>query len=463
MNTQELLDPKSWAERTFGGVQLHDMRRTRRAVKAATNLAENPLGSLPAQMHTWKEPKALYRWLDEPDVTFAALMQPHLHQTREQATSAPVVLLVQDTTDIDLSHRRKISGVGQIGNERGRGFFVQTVLAVRPQTREVLGCLAQEPFVRIPAPEGEQRSQRRKREERETAVWMRQVQAIGTPESGSRWVHVGDRGADMFPFFQACRSTQTHFLVRAAQNRRVQESEEEITYALTQARAFASQASRVLELPARHGHQKRSAQLQLAFGQLTLLPPRQEPRAGKEPLPVWVIRVWEEEAPEGEEPLEWVLLTSVPTTTLEQAWERVEWYRQRWLVEDYHQCLKSGCRIEQRQLQTVDGLIRLLGLLSPLAVRLLQVRACAREDPERPAYEVMEPLMLTVLAERTGGSPLSMTVGTFWIEVARLGGYLARSHDGPPGWRTIWKGWLSLQTLASGRSSCSSPPFVNCG
>ena len=450
MNTQALLDPKSWAERTFGGVQLHDRRRTRRAVKAATNLAENPLGSLPTQMHTWKETKALYRWLDEPDVTFAALMQPHMQQTREQATGEDVVLLVQDTTDIDLSHRRKISGVGQIGNERGRGFFVQTVLAVRPQTREVLGCMAQEPFVRIPAPEGEQRSQRRKREERETDVWMRQVQAIGTPESGSLWVHVGDRGADMFPFFQACRSTQTHFLVRAAQNRRVQESEEEITYSLTQARAFPSQASRVLELPARHGHQKRSAQLQLAFGQMTLLPPRNEPRAGKEPLTVWVIRVWEEEAPEGEEPLEWVLLTSVPTTTLEQAWERVEWYRHRWLVEDYHQCLKSGCRIEERQLQTVDGLMRLLGLLSPLAVRLLQVRACAREDPERPAYEVIEPLMLAVLAEHTGGSPLTMTLGTFWIEVARMGGYLARSHDGPPGWRTIWKGWLSLQTLLEG-------------
>src|SRR5229473_2676051 len=132
MNTQELLNPKSWAERTFGGVQLHDMRRTRRAVQAASKLAENPLGSLPAQMQTWK-----------------------------QAKSFPVVLLVQDTTDIDLSHRHKISGVGQIGNERGRGFFVQTVLAVRPQTREVLGCMAQEPFVRVPAPQGEQRHQRR--------------------------------------------------------------------------------------------------------------------------------------------------------------------------------------------------------------------------------------------------------------------------------------------------------------
>lgn len=118
-----MLDPKSWAEQTFGKVQLHDMRRTRRAVQAATHLAENPLGSLPAQMQTWKETKALYRLLEEPDVTFAALMQPHLQQTREQATSSPVVLLVQDTTAIDLSHRHTISGVGQIGNERGRGFF----------------------------------------------------------------------------------------------------------------------------------------------------------------------------------------------------------------------------------------------------------------------------------------------------------------------------------------------------
>ncbi len=143
----------------------------------------------------------------EPEVTFAALIQPHLQQTREQALSSPVVLLVQDTTDIDLSHRHKISGVGQIGNERGRGFFVQTVLAVRPEPREVLGCIAQEPFVRIPAPEGEQRYQRRKREERESDVWIRQVHAIGTPESGSMWVHVGDRGADMFPFFQACQTT----------------------------------------------------------------------------------------------------------------------------------------------------------------------------------------------------------------------------------------------------------------
>lgn len=130
--------------------------------------------------------------------------------------------------------------------------------------------------------------------------------------------------------------------------------------------------------------------------------------------------------------------------------ERVQWYRLRWLVEDYHHCLKSGCRIEERQLQTVEALIRLLGLLSPLAVLLLQVRAYACSDPERPAHEVIDPLMLAVLTERCGGSPATMTLATFWTEVARLGGYLARRRDGPPGWRTIWKGWLFLQTLLEG-------------
>ena len=132
-----------------------------------------------------------------------------------------------------------------------------------------------------------------------------------------------------------------------------------MSYSLTQARAWSSQASRPFAVPARHSHQARLAQLHLAFGPITLLPPRNEPRAGKTSLTIWVIRVWEEQAPAGEDPFQWILLTSVPTNTLEEAWQRVEWYAHRWLVEDYHQCLKSGCRIQPRQLHTVEGLMRM--------------------------------------------------------------------------------------------------------
>jgi hypothetical protein len=129
MNTQELVDPKSWAERPFGSVHLHERRRTRRAVQAATNLAENPGFSACSHAHLERDQSVGSVARIEPDVTFAALMHPHCHQTREQATSSPVVLVVQETTDIDLSPRGKISGVGHIGNERGCGCFVQTVLA----------------------------------------------------------------------------------------------------------------------------------------------------------------------------------------------------------------------------------------------------------------------------------------------------------------------------------------------
>jgi len=168
-------------------------------------------------------------------------------------------------------------------------------------------------------------------------------------------------------------------------------------------------------------------------------------------MTVWVMRVWEEQARDAEEPLEWILVTSVPTTTLAHAWERVEWYRHRWLVEDYHQCLKSGCRMEERQGPPVDGLIRWLGLLSPLAVRLLQIREYVRSEPERPAHEVIEPLLLTVVAKRSGQAPATMTIGSdlgrrsrAWVAIWLVPMMV------PPFWRTIWKGWLSLQTFLEG-------------
>jgi len=152
-------------------------------------------------------------------------MQPHWQQTREQIETKPVVLLVQDTTEVDLSHHPTTKGLGQVGNERGRGLYLQTILAVLPQQGEVLGSAMQEPFVRTPAPAGETRSKRRQRTQRETDVWMRLVGRLESFPAQTTSVHVGDPGADLFAFFQACRATQTHFLVRAFENRRLQPEE----------------------------------------------------------------------------------------------------------------------------------------------------------------------------------------------------------------------------------------------
>jgi Transposase DNA-binding len=450
MNAQEILDPQRWARKTFGSAKLKDIRRTGRAVKAAARMAENPAASLPAQLQTWKETMALYRLLDEEDVTFDALMQPHWQQTREQIKTHPVVLLVQDTTEVDLSHHPATSGLGPIGKGTTTGLVLQTVLAVEPVHREVLGCAAQEPFVRQPIASGETRSKRRQRDKRETDVWMRQVSRLGSFSAETLVVHVGDRGADLFPFFQACRATHTHFLVRVFENRRIEPENVPQRYLIDEIRSWPAQDSRPFEVPASHGRTARSTVVHLAFGPVTILPPRFEKRCRKEPLPLWAIRVWEEETPAGEEPLEWLLLTSLETTSLPQAWERVGWYECRWVVEDYHQCLKTGCRLEARQVQSADRFLRLLGFLSPLAVRLLQLRDLSRREPERPASEGLEADLLAVVAAQVGLNPTSMDAQTFWRSVAQIGGYLARKSDGPPGWKTLWKGWLHVQTLLEG-------------
>jgi len=168
------------------------------------------------------------------------------------------------------------------------------------------------------------------------------------------------------------------------------------------------------------------------------------------PLVVWVVHVWEPEPPQGVEGLEWIRLPSVPTDTLEQAWERVDWYRARWIVEDYHQGLKTGCSIELRQLQSYEALRRLLGLLAPAAVRLLQLRAAAREAPEQPASEIL-PLDLVQVVALLAQVPASeLTTQQCWYTIARFGGYLHRRSGGPPGWKTLWKGWFYIQALLEG-------------
>src|SRR5207302_2330902 len=135
-------------------------------------------------------------------------------------------------------------------------------------------------------------------------------------------------------------------------------------------------------------------------------------------------------------PLEWVLLTSVRMVRVEHAWERVDWYRVRWVVEDSHQGLKTGCHIEQRQLQSYEDLRRLLGLLAPTAVRLLQLRAAARQSPQQPASQTLPAEVVQVVAAKAGMPAAQLTTQQCWHTIARFGGYVGRKGDGPPGWKT---------------------------
>ncbi len=397
------------------------------------------------------------------------MIGPHLHQTREVAGQESQVLLIQDMTDLDYQAHPTTTGLGPIGTGSHQGFLLHTVLAVLPESREVLGIAQQDPFLRQPAPKGETKRERKERE-RESQVWERSIQALGSPPVGVQWIHVGDRGSDIFSFLSLCRELGCDFVVRAAQDRCVDLLVEQADTAvaprshharpaaqaapslhlLEVVRGWAAQGQQDLELESTQKHPKRVAHLAISWSALRLLPPRAQEGSALRPLVVWVVRVWEPEPPEGIEPLEWVLLTSVPTRTSAHAWQRVGWYRARWIVEDLHQGLKTGCRVEQRQIQTYEGLRSLLGLLSPEAVRLVQLRTVARQAPEQPAQQVLPADLVQVVAHLAHVPAAQLTTQQCWHTMARQGGYLGRTGDGPPGWKTLWLGWFYVQSLLEG-------------
>lgn len=450
------LAPASWAEATFGDVQLGDPRRTRRLVQIATALAARPSASLPAQLRDPAALKATYRLLASDAVTFAAVLGPHRAQTRAAAAREPVVLVVQDTTELDFTAHPATTGLGPVGTQRGHGFHLQTALAVRPDPRLPLGVLAAEPWLRQRAPSGETRTQRQQRP-KESDVWGRLVQAVGSPPPDTCWVHVADRGADCYRFFTACRQTGADVLVRVVQNRCVTQDDAP-GHLVDILRDQPARDRRPLHIPAhtadrgRPARAARDTEVALSWTALTLPPPTNWPRDQPTPAPIpgWAVRVWEADPdPTIPEPVEWLLLTTVPVQTVDDAWERVDWYTARWVIEDFHQCLKTGCRAEQAQLRACDALWRRLGILLPLAARLLGLREASRQTPEAPATTFADAATLRVVAAYTR-LPVATTVDAFTRQMARIGGHQGRKRDGPPGWRTLWQGWWTVQTLLDG-------------
>jgi hypothetical protein len=179
----------------------------------------------------------------------------------------------------------------------------------------------------------------------------------------------------------------------------------------------------------------------------------------KTEVKAWVVRVWEPEPPDGGEALEWILLTTTPIQSGEDAWERVKWYRWRWLLEDFHKVLKTGCRIEVRRQQTVGAMWNLLAILTPMAMRLLWLRQTAQTAPDTPATEVVSPEVIYVVTQLDKRPGANLKALDLWNTIASFGGYLNRKSDPPPGWQTLWKGWLYIQTVLQGvRLAVRFPP-----
>ena len=427
----------------------------KRLVQVATAITANPQHSLPKACDDWADLKGAYRFLSNPRVEPDAIQEPHRQQTYARCVGRPIVLCLQDTSELDFTRRKKVRDLGPIGDGNGRGLLQHTALGVTPE-REVLGVLHQQWNKRLEVPEGETRAERLARP-RKSDVWPKAVAAVGRPPMGTRLIHVCDRESDTFEMMQACEDHGVGFLIRAQHNRHVNAGTDKLWPFLASQPVIAR---RKINLPAQHKRRARTAKLAVRCTKVTLEPPKGDPRFTT-PRAVWAIYVIEEHPPKDAEPLEWMLLTSEPTETAAEAWRRVDWYTIRWLIEEFHKVEKTGCRLEASQLDDAADIKRLAAVIAVTAVRLLMLRNLAHRatDGGKPEQDpavlqrAVPWLWIFVVAQADKKNPVDpeqLTPREFWLRTARQGGYIGRKNDGRPGWSTIWKGWYDFMFMFQG-------------
>lgn len=414
-------------------------------VKLASQVAAKPEAATPAQTETWADCKAAYRLFDAEKATFEAVIAPHGAQTR--AVGPGTYLVINDTTELNFGDDRDLPGAGRVGPGQGRGFYLHSALLVAADGEELVGMAAQELYARPLAKVKRVGSAARKQlAARETDVWGRVIDRVGPAPQGSRFIHVCDRGADNFDVYGHLLQQQAGWVIRAAQLKRLLAEGDSLDARLA---AQPSLGAYELAVGSNKDQVARTARLEVRTAAIVMPRPRTGAsryvrEQGVTEIAMWAVEVREVAPPQGIAPLRWVLLTSEPAPTFDDAWRIVGWYERRPLIEEYHKCLKTGCRVEQRQYRDGDRLAPVIGLLSVLAVRLLQLKTVARTDPEQPAAGVVPASWLVALTAVRQSKKTIRTIRDFFRALAGLGGFLGRKSDGEPGWQTVWRG---LQTL----------------
>ena len=457
-------DAEQWANEQFGSCRLGDKRRTKRLVKVAAQAAAKPDAATPEQAERWADCKAAYRLFKQDEVTYEAVIAPHCEQAR--AVGPGVWLVINDTTELHYGYARDLPGVGRVGSTPGaRGFFLHTGLIVSPDGLELLGLAAQELYVRpLKKVKRVSSAQRKQLKTRESDVWGRVIDAAGPAPEGARFIHVCDRGADSFDVYCHLLEQRAGWVIRAAQLKRLVLDEHGDTRPLDETLALQkATGSYQLEVRANKKQLARTAQVEVRWAAVTMPKPRTgvsryARKQGVKEIRMWAVEVREIHPPRGVKPLRWVLLTSEQVQSFDDAWRIIEYYEQRPLVEEYHKCLKTGCRVESRQYRSGDRLAPTIGLLAVLAVRLLQLKTASRTAPDQPADGVVPQRWLDALPLVLKSSRPIHTVRQFFHSLASLGGFLGRKGDGEPGWQTIWRGLhtllLCLRGVEAMRKKC---------
>ena len=446
-----MADEADWAINEFGSAELGDKRRTDRLIALAGVLARRPTASLPEACEEPAMLKGAYRWLENPAIDPQAVLASHVQATLERAAVVPVVLAVQDTTELDYSHHPATVGLGPIGNGYGRGLLVHSTLAITPE-RLPLGLLAQQEWVRDPDDMG--KKHRRKHlpiDQKESRKWLDGLAALGalaTACPGTQFVSLADREADVYDLLCAERPANVALLVRAAYDRRVADADALVGPVRAHLATQPAGHTLVVAVPRQGSRPARAARVQVRWAAVTLRPPANRAKDHLPAVPLWVVWAHEASPPTGAA-LDWLLLSTLPVADAAAAERTLYWYACRWTIEVWHTILKSGCALEARQLESLAALQRGLALFSVIAWRLLYASLLARAVPDLPCTVLLETVEWQALycaihqTPTPPRRPPTLHQAVRWI--AQLGGFLGRKSDGEPGATVLWRG---LQRLA---------------
>ena len=438
-------------------INLGDQRLNRRARRFLEKLAKNPTASIPAVCDGWKEIKASYRLLSNEKVNGQKILEPHYGCTEDRMREESVVLCIQDTTELDYTGKNDIEGVGPLNYEKRKGIFLHPTVAVTPD-QICLGVLDAWEFSREPGSLGKGRtSSRTPIEEKESVRWLEGYQRTCDCQQkipGTQLIYVADREADIYEIFVERYlllqqgQLAADWLIRSRADRNTADSEK-----LREVASAAAVIGQVeFDLPVAKGRKKRHVIQSLRVARVVLNPPQ---RTGRKlaPVEVTALLASEDNPPDGEKPVEWLLLSSVNVETAEQAGDMLQWYLARWQIEIFFRILKSGCKVEGLQLEKDGRIEAALSFCMIVAWRILYLTMLGRECPELPCDAVFgdeEWRAAYIVSKRKPPPNKPPSLNEMIQIVAGFGGFIGRKGDGFPGPQTLWIGLRRVQDFVQG-------------
>lgn len=471
------MNVNEWAKTEFEGINLGDKRLSNRLVKIADQFIGSPESPINKACREWGDTKAAYRFFQNDSIDYADIVGHHAVKTKKRSENEDVILAIQDTTYYNYTSHPKTTGLGILSRFTGKykkdilttGLYMHTTMAVNADGTP-LGLLNQKITSREVLSEEKIKLKKRSHnialpiEEKESIRWLDSMRATTSLLSGKndsgKVVTVADREADIYDLFSLAEELDTHYLIRASHNRKINKtamhSEISGEFLWDYMSKKKTKGKSQIEVPAKGDQSARIATCDVKMGKITVMPSRhyKGDKSKIRQLTVYAIQVVEKNPPEGSDRIDWMLLTNIPVSNYDDAIEKIQWYCLRWRIEVYFKVIKSGFNVEDCRLETADRLIRYLAVISIVAWKVFWLTLAPRVSPNTSASELLSEEEWKVLyvtfnpISKIPQEPPSISKVTTWI--AQLGGFLARKNDGHPGITHIWRGLQKLCDMTSG-------------